>query len=120
MPSPRAEIADLLEVAIPPDGTVITISDLHLPPVRTEVSGRSCQTLAQVLTPGGMTPPGTPPIMEGLRPPISPPREDAAKTAAPPALWLGGAAGPAWILGLGPLRAPQKAQTGTATRQYWP
>jgi UDP-2,3-diacylglucosamine pyrophosphatase LpxH len=46
MPSPRPEIPDLLEVAIPPGGTVITVSDLHLPPVRSEVSGRSCQTLA--------------------------------------------------------------------------
>src|ERR1700728_1056974 len=44
------EIADLLEVAVPPDGTVVTISDLHLPPVRTEVSGRSCQTLARHLS----------------------------------------------------------------------
>jgi UDP-2,3-diacylglucosamine pyrophosphatase LpxH len=71
MPSPRAEIADLLEVAIPPDGTVITISDLHLPPVRTEVSGRSCQTLAQVLTPGGR-PPGDPPDWGGSPPPQAP------------------------------------------------
>ncbi len=46
----RPEIADLLEVAIPPGGKVIAISDLHLPPVRTEVSARSCQMLAEVLT----------------------------------------------------------------------
>jgi len=46
MPSRQPEIADLLEVAIPPDGQVITVSDLHLPPVRTDVSARSCQTLA--------------------------------------------------------------------------
>ena len=49
MPAPRPEIADLLEVAIPADGKVITISDLHLPPVRTDVSGRSCETLARHL-----------------------------------------------------------------------
>ena len=46
MPAPRPEISDLLEVDIPPGGTVITASDLHLPPVRTDVSGRSCETLA--------------------------------------------------------------------------
>ena len=46
MPAPRPEISDLLEVDIPPGGKVITVSDLHLPPVRTDVSGRSCETLA--------------------------------------------------------------------------
>src|SRR5208282_1160660 len=46
MPSSRPKIADLLEVAIPPENKVIVVSDLHLPAVRTEVSGRSCQTLA--------------------------------------------------------------------------
>jgi UDP-2,3-diacylglucosamine pyrophosphatase LpxH len=49
MSSPRPEVPDLLEVVIPPDGKVITVSDLHLPPVRTVVSGRSCQTLASHL-----------------------------------------------------------------------
>jgi ribonuclease HI len=44
------------------------------------------ETLA-VLARGGTTP-LHPPIMEGLRPSIASPREDAAKTAAPPALWL--------------------------------
>ena len=34
---------------IPPGGKVITVSDLHLPPVRTDVSGRSCETLARHL-----------------------------------------------------------------------
>jgi len=53
-------------------------------------------TPLRYISPGGMTPPGTPPSMEGLRPPISPPREDAAKTAAPPALWLG--LRPLWLL----------------------
>ncbi|MGH3296613.1 MAG: methionyl-tRNA formyltransferase [Trebonia sp.] len=41
--------------------------------------------------PGGMTPPGTPPSMGGLRPPIDPPREDGANgrpPLRPPAPWL--------------------------------
>ncbi len=49
MPSPRPDIPDLLEVAIPPGSKVIAVSDLHLPPVRTDVSGRSCETLARRL-----------------------------------------------------------------------
>jgi UDP-2,3-diacylglucosamine pyrophosphatase LpxH len=49
MPAPRPDIVDLLEVDIPPDGKVITVSDLHLPPVRTQVSGRCCETLARQL-----------------------------------------------------------------------
>jgi UDP-2,3-diacylglucosamine pyrophosphatase LpxH len=49
MPAPRPDIVDLLEVAIPPGGKVITVSDLHLPPSRTDVSGRSCETLARHL-----------------------------------------------------------------------
>src|SRR5690348_3574441 len=49
MPAPRPEIADLLEVDVPPGGKVITASDLHLPPVRTDVSGRCCETLAHRL-----------------------------------------------------------------------
>jgi UDP-2,3-diacylglucosamine pyrophosphatase LpxH len=57
MPAPRPEIADLLEVDVPPGGKVITASDLHLPPVRTDVSGRSCETLARHLDgePGPLT-----------------------------------------------------------------
>src|SRR5581483_6389596 len=57
MPAPRPEIADLLEVAVPPGGKVIAASDLHLPPVRTDVSGRSCETLARhlVAEPGELT-----------------------------------------------------------------
>jgi ribonuclease BN (tRNA processing enzyme) len=43
-----------------------------------------------------MIPPGTPQITGGLRPPVAPLREDAAKTAAPPALWLGFTA--LWLL----------------------
>ncbi len=46
MPAPRPEISDLLDVDIPPGGKVIIVSDLHLPPVRTDVSARSCETLA--------------------------------------------------------------------------
>ena len=38
MPAPRPEIADLLKVDIPPGSKVMTISDLHLPPDRTDVS----------------------------------------------------------------------------------
>ena len=38
------------------------------------------------LSPGGMTPPVTPPIMEGLRPPIAPPRGDSQKALAPRAV----------------------------------
>ena len=40
------------------------------------------------ISPGGMTPPATPPSMGGLRPPIAPPREDGAKDTPPSALWL--------------------------------
>ncbi|MBV9449558.1 MAG: metallophosphoesterase [Streptosporangiaceae bacterium] len=50
MPSPRPEVADLLDVTVPSGGTVIVASDLHLPPVRTDVSGRSCATLVERLT----------------------------------------------------------------------
>src|ERR1700683_4069321 len=46
MPAPRPDLADLLEVTVPAGGKVITVSDLHLPPVRTDVSGRSCEMLA--------------------------------------------------------------------------
>src|ERR1700678_4526357 len=46
-PMPSPEVADLLEVVVPSDGKVIAVSDLHLPPVRSDVSGRSCQTLAR-------------------------------------------------------------------------
>ena len=49
MPAPRPEVADLLEVAVPPEAKVIAVSDLHLPPVRSAVSARSCETLARQL-----------------------------------------------------------------------
>jgi methionyl-tRNA formyltransferase len=40
------------------------------------------------ISPGGMTPPGTPPVTEGLRPSAASPRGDGATPAPPPALWL--------------------------------
>jgi UDP-2,3-diacylglucosamine pyrophosphatase LpxH len=71
MPAPRPEIVDLLEVAIPPEGKVMTISDLHLPPVRTDVSGRSCETLVRAISSGGR-PPEDPPDWGGSPPPQTP------------------------------------------------
>jgi UDP-2,3-diacylglucosamine pyrophosphatase LpxH len=50
MASPRLDVAELLDVPIPPDGKVIAISDLHLPPERTVVSGRCCEVLARRLS----------------------------------------------------------------------
>jgi len=41
-----AGVADLLDVQVGPGATVLAVSDLHLPPQRTEVSGRSCAVLA--------------------------------------------------------------------------
>ncbi len=49
MASPRPDVADLLDVPIEPGGKVIAISDLHLPPRRTAVSGRCCEVLASQL-----------------------------------------------------------------------
>ena len=49
MASPRPDVADQLDVIVEPGGTVIAISDLHLPPERTTVSGRSCEVLARRL-----------------------------------------------------------------------
>jgi len=59
MSAPRPDIADLLEVDVPPDVKVITVSDLHLPPVRTDVSGRSCEMLARHFA----EEPGTPTVV---------------------------------------------------------
>ena len=42
MASPQPDVIDRLDVTIAPGGKVIAISDLHLPPVLTTVSGRSC------------------------------------------------------------------------------
>jgi UDP-2,3-diacylglucosamine pyrophosphatase LpxH len=69
--APRPDIVDLFEVAIPPGGKVITVSDLHLPPSRTDVSGRSCEMLAGMLASGGR-PPQTPPGRGGSPPPRTP------------------------------------------------
>jgi UDP-2,3-diacylglucosamine pyrophosphatase LpxH len=50
MASPRSDVTDRLEVTVAPGSRVIAISDLHLPPERTTVSGRSCQVLARTLS----------------------------------------------------------------------
>ncbi len=49
MASPRPDVTDRLDVTVAPGGKVIAISDLHLPPERTTVSGRSCEVLARRL-----------------------------------------------------------------------
>jgi UDP-2,3-diacylglucosamine pyrophosphatase LpxH len=50
MASPRPDVADLLDVPVAPGGTVMAISDLHLPPERTGVSGRASQMLSARIT----------------------------------------------------------------------
>jgi UDP-2,3-diacylglucosamine pyrophosphatase LpxH len=49
MASPRPDVAERLDVTVPPGGKVIALSDLHLPPERTPVSDRCCAVLAQRL-----------------------------------------------------------------------
>jgi UDP-2,3-diacylglucosamine pyrophosphatase LpxH len=49
MASPGPDVVDRLDVAVQPGGKVIAISDLHLPPERTMVSGRCCEVLARRL-----------------------------------------------------------------------
>jgi predicted phosphodiesterase len=49
MASPRPDVAERLDVTVPPGGTVLALSDLHLPPERTTVSGRCCAVLANRL-----------------------------------------------------------------------
>lgn len=49
MAPPRPDVAERLDVPVPPDGAVIAISDLHLPPERTSVSGRCCEVIARRL-----------------------------------------------------------------------
>jgi len=49
MASPRPDVADLLDVPVQPGSTVIAISDLHLPPQRTAVSGRCAEMLSRRL-----------------------------------------------------------------------
>ncbi len=46
MAFPKPDVADLLDVPVPAGTAVLAISDLHLPPQRTDVSGRSCEVLA--------------------------------------------------------------------------
>lgn len=50
MASPPPDVSDRLDVVIAPGGKVVAISDLHLPPERTTVSGRTCEVLARRLT----------------------------------------------------------------------
>jgi UDP-2,3-diacylglucosamine pyrophosphatase LpxH len=50
MASPRADVTDRLDVTVAQGSKVIAISDLHLPPERTTVSGRSCEVLARRLS----------------------------------------------------------------------
>src|SRR6201994_2527899 len=47
MASPQPDVTDRLDVTVVPGGKVIALSDLHLPPERTTVSGRSCEVLAR-------------------------------------------------------------------------
>ncbi|MBV9380133.1 MAG: hypothetical protein JOY82_01340 [Streptosporangiaceae bacterium] len=49
MASPQPDVTQLLDVAVPPGGNVIAVSDLHLPPERTAVSGRCCEILVRRL-----------------------------------------------------------------------
>jgi UDP-2,3-diacylglucosamine pyrophosphatase LpxH len=46
MASPRPDVQELIDVPVATGGTVIAISDLHLPPVRTAVSGRCAEMLS--------------------------------------------------------------------------
>src|SRR5580692_12353978 len=54
---PQPDVADRLDITVPRDGKVIAVSDLHLPPVRSIVSGRCCEVLARRLAaePGPLT-----------------------------------------------------------------
>jgi UDP-2,3-diacylglucosamine pyrophosphatase LpxH len=49
MAPPQPDVADRLDVTVQPDGKVIAVSDLHLPPERSIVSGRCCEVLARKL-----------------------------------------------------------------------
>jgi UDP-2,3-diacylglucosamine pyrophosphatase LpxH len=57
MAPPQPDVADRLDISIPIDGKVIAVSDLHLPPERSIVSGRCCEVLARRLAaePGPLT-----------------------------------------------------------------
>jgi UDP-2,3-diacylglucosamine pyrophosphatase LpxH len=50
MASPQPDVPELLDVPVPAGSMVLAISDLHLPPERTDVSGRSCQIVADRLS----------------------------------------------------------------------
>jgi UDP-2,3-diacylglucosamine pyrophosphatase LpxH len=56
MASPQPDVAELLDVVVPPGGKVIAVSDLHLPPERTAVSARCCEILSRRLTTEGGQP----------------------------------------------------------------
>jgi UDP-2,3-diacylglucosamine pyrophosphatase LpxH len=49
MAPPQPDVADRLDVTVQPDGKIIAVSDLHLPPERSIVSGRCCEVLARKL-----------------------------------------------------------------------
>ena len=57
MASPRPDVTDRLDIPIAAGSRVIAISDLHLPPERTTVSGRTCEVLARTISaePGPLT-----------------------------------------------------------------
>ena len=55
--------------------------------VLVEAAGEVLSPALRRISPGGTTPPVTPPGTGGRRLPVSPRREPAAKTAAPPARW---------------------------------
>src|SRR3984957_7096368 len=57
MASPRPDVTDRLDIPIAAGSRVIAISDLHLPPQRTTVSGRTCEVLARTISaePGPLT-----------------------------------------------------------------
>src|SRR6201994_2160979 len=57
MAAARPDVADLLDVRIPSGGRVVAVSDLHLPPERSDISGRSCALIAARLAelPGPVT-----------------------------------------------------------------
>ena len=48
-PPELLDVAELLDVPVQPGGKIIAISDLHLPPERTTVSGRCCEVIARRL-----------------------------------------------------------------------
>src|ERR1700734_486363 len=57
MAPPQPDVADRLDITVPKHGKVIAVSDLHLPPERSIVSGRCCEVLARRLAaePGPLT-----------------------------------------------------------------